>query len=402
MTIWNIIILTAVFQGILLSLFLLANKKGNRTANFFLACLVLLFSVDIGLETLYASPNIKNFSFLIGINDAFFFLYGPLLYFYVYFLTSPQTVSNKRLVPHLLPFLLVLIAYVPLLFLQNLEFKLMSEGVLPITENEPSFFLRNDVRGYVGLASGFHQLIYFGLTLWLIKKHQQTIKDAFSAIEKINLSWLKILTFAIGVIVAIDVSLFFFVKFGALEFSNAVLFISLIVAFLIYTIGYFGLMQPTIFSHSQTTEKVQNTEVTATLVEEIPSAEKREKYQKSTLTEAQSEQHLASLLELMQTEQLYLEGELKLLDVAEKLNVSTNNLSQIINEKLGKNFYDFVNEYRVETAKELLLNPKKQHLTLLAIAFDSGFNSKSSFNNVFKKQTSLTPSEFKKQNLLKS
>jgi AraC-like DNA-binding protein len=90
------------------------------------------------------------------------------------------------------------------------------------------------------------------------------------------------------------------------------------------------------------------------------------------------------------------------LDVAEKLNVSTNNLSQIINEKLGKNFYDFVNEYRVETAKELLLNPKKQHLTLLAIAFDSGFNSKSSFNNVFKKQTSLTPSEFKKQNLLKS
>jgi AraC-like DNA-binding protein len=278
----------------------------------------------------------------------------------------------------------------------------MSEGVLPIAEKESSFFLRNDVRGFVGLASGFHQLIYFGLTFWLIKKHQQTIKDLFSAIEKINLSWLKILTFAIGVIVAIDVLLFFFVKFGALEFSNAVLLISLIVAFLIYAIGYFGLMQPTIFSHSQIAEKVQNTEVTANVVEEIPSAEKREKYQKSTLTDEQSEQHLASLLELMQTERLYLEGELKLLDVAEKLNVSTNNLSQIINEKLNKNFYDFVNEYRVETAKGLLLNPKKQHLTLLAIAFDSGFNSKSSFNNVFKKQTSLTPSEFKKQNLLKS
>lgn len=393
MTIWNIIILTAMPQGFLLALFLLLNKKGNRTANFFIAGLVFVFSLDIGLETLYASPNIENFSFLIGVNDALFFLYGPFLYFYAYFLTAPQTVSIKKLFPHFLPFLLILIVYAPLLFLQNTEFKLMSEGILPITENELSFFLKYDVRGLFELASGFHQLVYFGFTLLLLKSHQTKIKDSFSDIEKINLNWLKILTFAVGIIVIIDVLLFFIVKTEFLAFENAVLFISLLCAFLIYAIGYFGLMQPTIFSQNLITEPLQLTEKKEVLINE-----KQAKYQKSTLTDDQSKKHLERLKDLMESEKLYLEGELKLSDVAEKLGISNNNLSQIINEKLRKNFYDFVNEYRVETAKQLLVNPKKQHLTLLAIAFESGFNSKSSFNSVFKKQCGLTPTEFKKKN----
>jgi AraC-like DNA-binding protein len=388
MTIWNIIILTAVFQGILLSLFLFGNRKGNRKANLFLASLVFLYSLDIGLETLYASPNILNFTLLIGINDALFFLYGPLLFFYAKYLTSKNSVKNLFI--HFLPFIFILIIYTPFLFLQTNDFKLISEGILPISENETSFFLRNDVRGLVGLASGFHQIIYFALTIFSLKKYQTTIKDSFSNLEAINLNWLKTLTLATGVIVLIDVFFYFFVKSEAMDFGNAVLFISLLCAILIYTIGYFGLRQPEIFSQLLTSE---NTEI---LLEE-----KREKYQKSTLTGEQSETHLARLLNLMKTEQLYLEGELKLSEVAEKLGISTNNLSQIINERLGKNFYDFVNEYRIETAKKLLLNPKKQHLTLLAIAFESGFNSKSSFNNVFKKQCSLTPSEFKKINLEK-
>ncbi len=393
MSIWNIIILTAMLQGFLLALFLILNKKGNRTANFFLASLVFVFSIDIGLETLYASPIIENFTFLIGINDVIFFLYGPLLYFYAYFLTSTQTVSIKRLLPHFFPFLLILIVYIPLLFLQEQAFKLASEGLLPLpTFFEPDFFLKADVRGYVELASGFHQLIYFGFTLILLKKHQETIKNSFSDIERINLSWLKILTFGTGMIVAIDVLLYFIVKTEFIAFDNAVLFISLLCSFLIYAIGYFGLMQPTIFSQTSITISPQLTEYTNVIVSDT-----QPKYLKSTLTDEQSDEHKTRLLNLMKTEKLYLEGELKLSDVAEKLRISNNNLSQIINEKLEKNFYDFVNDYRVETAKTLLLNPKKQHLTLLAIAFESGFNSKSSFNSVFKKQCGFTPTEFRKR-----
>lgn len=392
MTSWNIVILTAMLQGILLALFLIANKKGNRTANIFLSLLVFLYSIDIGLETLYASPQIVNFPYLIGFNDALFFLYGPLLYFYAYFLTSPKIVSNKKLLIHFLPFLAVVIAYIPTLYLQSTDFKLISEGITPIDlETEQSFFLAADIRGFVELASGFHQLIYFGFTLLLLRRHENTIKETFSAIDRINLNWLRNLTFATGVIVSIDILLYFFVKSELLAFGNAVLIISLLCALLIYAIGYMGLRQPLIFSQTAVLEPDSINSIDEKIIEE-----KREKYYKSTLTEEQAEENLANLLELMETEKLYLDGEIKLSDVAESLGISNNNLSQIINDKLGKNFYDFINQYRVETAKTLLVAPKKQHLTLLAIAFDSGFNSKSSFNSVFKKQSGLTPSEFKK------
>ncbi len=380
-----------MLQGFLLALFLFVNKSGNTKANVFLALLVLLYSLDIGLETLYASPQIVDYPYLIGINDACFFLYGPLLFLYAYFLTSPQTVSIKQIFVHFLPFIFIVIAYTPMLYLQNPEFKLVSEGILPLpTVFESDFFLTADIRGIVALASGFHQLIYFGLTLLLLKRHAAKIKETFSAIARINLSWLRNLTLATGVIVAVDILLYFAVKSEVVVFGNAVLAVSILLALLIYAIGYIGLRQPLIFSQT-TILAIDSIKITEPEIEE-----KRGKYYKSTLTAEQAEANLAGLLELMESEKLYLEGELKISDVAENLGVSSNNLSQIINEKLGKNFYDFVNEYRVETAKTLLVNPKKQHLTLLAIAFESGFNSKSSFNSVFKKQCGLTPTEFKK------
>jgi len=86
--------------------------------------------------------------------------------------------------------------------------------------------------------------------------------------------------------------------------------------------------------------------------------------------------------------------------MAQSLNLSTNHLSQIINEKLEMNFFDFINEYRVNEVKDRLSDPKYKHYTLLAIAFDSGFNSKSSFNSIFKQYTGLTPSEFQKSSII--
>ena len=99
----------------------------------------------------------------------------------------------------------------------------------------------------------------------------------------------------------------------------------------------------------------------------------------------------------METDQPFLDGKLTLSQVAQNLGISNNHLSQVINENLGKNFYDFVNGYRVALVKEEIANPRKAHLTLLAIAYESGFSSKSSFNEVFKKFTGLTPSQYQKQ-----
>jgi AraC-like DNA-binding protein len=93
----------------------------------------------------------------------------------------------------------------------------------------------------------------------------------------------------------------------------------------------------------------------------------------------------------------YRNSYLTLQELADALSISAHNLSQVINTRLGKNFYDFVNGYRVEEVKHRLRDPKYQHLTILAIGLEAGFNTKSTFNAFFKKHTGVTPSRYREQ-----
>lgn len=97
----------------------------------------------------------------------------------------------------------------------------------------------------------------------------------------------------------------------------------------------------------------------------------------------------------MTTEKPYLEADLSLPELANKLDIPSHHLSRVINEQFGVNFFDFVNQYRVEEVKSRINNPEFENLSLLGIAFDCGFNTKSAFNRVFKKMTGFTPSEYK-------
>jgi AraC-like DNA-binding protein len=120
----------------------------------------------------------------------------------------------------------------------------------------------------------------------------------------------------------------------------------------------------------------------------------REKYKKSGLNEQDLEMIHNRLTELMQSEKLYTDPEITLGDVAQKLNIHPNYLSQVINTILNKNFYDYINSQRVEEFKSVVKDPKNQHYTLLSLAFGCGFNSKSSFNRNFRKVTGLSPSHY--------
>ena len=97
----------------------------------------------------------------------------------------------------------------------------------------------------------------------------------------------------------------------------------------------------------------------------------------------------------MQNKKLYQESELSLQTLAQKLGFPSYQVSQAINEGMKQNFYDLINTYRVEEAKRLLLDPNNKNYTILSIAFDAGFNSKTTFNTVFKKFTGLTPTDFR-------
>lgn len=126
-------------------------------------------------------------------------------------------------------------------------------------------------------------------------------------------------------------------------------------------------------------------------------SEKPDKYERSGLSSEKARRIEKSLRSLMENEAPYADSSLTLTQLADKLDVSPHNLSEVINTRLNLNFFDFVNRYRLEKIKQDLTDPDKKNLKLLAIAFDAGFNSKTAFNTIFKKHTGLTPSEYRQR-----
>jgi AraC-like DNA-binding protein len=114
------------------------------------------------------------------------------------------------------------------------------------------------------------------------------------------------------------------------------------------------------------------------------------------LTPERSQKYLSKLRHAMEPDKVYSDGNLTLQKLAAKLSIPAQHLSQVVNEQLNQNILDFINTHRVEEAKRRLLDPSRKHMSILAIAEEVGFNSKSSFNAVFKKHANITPSEFRK------
>jgi AraC-like DNA-binding protein len=126
----------------------------------------------------------------------------------------------------------------------------------------------------------------------------------------------------------------------------------------------------------------------------------REKPIPSGRNQDELEEMLPIIIKYMQDEKPFLEPELTLQQLAARLSLKPKMLSLVINEKLGRNFFDFINHYRIEEAKRMLTNPEDKKITILEVLYEVGFNSKSSFNTLFKKYTGLTPSAFKQQQIL--
>jgi AraC-like DNA-binding protein len=161
------------------------------------------------------------------------------------------------------------------------------------------------------------------------------------------------------------------------QFNADILFYTILVLFVIY-VGYSGIHQQDLFSN------------TATKEEELVKTESE--YKKSSLKADVARQKHHELLELMTSDEPYLNPKLTLSELAQSLSMSNNHLSQVINQYEEMNFHDFVNKYRVE---EFIRKAQSNNsFGLLGHAYDSGFNSKSTFNSVFKKFKSTTPSQY--------
>jgi AraC-like DNA-binding protein len=233
---------------------------------------------------------------------------------------------------------------------------------------------------------GIQCLIYMLRTLQIVHRYRMHVKDVFSNLEKIKLDWLQNITLVITaglIFFIIENALFLFDIKSTQIFDTS----SLVAALMFYTLGYMGLIK---------TQQLNVPFISESINEIEKMTNPKGKYIKSGLNEDDAQEIRQKLLKTMNEDKPFMDSNLTLNSLARLLNVSPHNLSQVINMHLEQNFFDFINEYRLEQVKQDMVDPKKSHLTILAIALEAGFNSKSAFNLIFKKHTGLTPSEYKK------
>jgi AraC-like DNA-binding protein len=362
----SLLILFGISIGVFLGLLLISSPKGNKTANRLLGLLLLSYSFSITGFLLDRTNSVAEYPYLIGLSQMVLFLFGPLFYFYVKILTRRKYFFREEHILHFLPFLFLVIYKIPFIV------KSSSEKIILI--NEISFRMENIA---ILVLQIIHLFIYIYFSNKLITRHEKKIKLTMSSIDKINLTWLKmgIYFFVVVFGMMFIFTILFFIGIDLFYLFN--LIVPLCVSFIICVLGYYGLRQPIIFPADEEKQKTR-------------------KYNKSKLNDNISDEYMQKLLSYMENEKPYLQNNLTLQRLASALGITPHQLSQVINEKLNQNFFDFINQYRVKEAQKMLEHPQGQLLTILAISEEVGFNSKTAFNTAFRKTTKMTPSEYRK------
>jgi len=360
---------------------LLFTKKINHTANVVLAIAMLALSFDVFNSAYIMFGYYKDFPHYTGVTYAFPFLFGPIFYIYARLISSGENSFNPKYYLHFLPFVLVVIYGFIFVYLRSGDFKLalIRNGA---ETTSPELYI-------ISYLKPVHGIIYVVLTIQVVRNYNNKIRNSYSNIERINLNWLRYLTVGLIVIWGVVVISYVINAFSEKNIKMDYLIYSA-ASILIYSIGYLSLRQPQIF------ERVIQKQDAEPVPESGIKTGERTSYQKSGLTDTEAQNHLNNLLQLMEKDKPYLNSDLTLRELAEKLSMSTHNLSEILNTKLNQNFYDFINRYRVEEVKRRMTDKESENFSLMAIAFDSGFNSKSAFNTIFKKHTGTTPSQHRK------
>lgn len=353
--------------------FILLTKKEKSNADKILMVWLYVITVHLSFFSIVTTQEYVQFPYFLGFEIPMPLLHGPFLFLYTTsFITQPAK-TRKRLL-HFIPFTLALLSIIPF-------FLLSSEEKIQVYRNEgESYALLTSIIFISIIISG---VTYSLLSLRYLLNYKRKIKDNYSYTEKINLQWLFNLIIGLGCI-------WIFVFFAEDEyiFSSVVLYVLFI--------GYFGIKQVGIFTNQppvgnlMALKSIETPHVTLTHSENL-------KYEKSSLTDHQLEAIHGELVQLMRQKKLYLTPELTLSIVSQALDIHPNTLSQVINRAEQKNFFDYINTLRVAEFKVRAAIPENQKYTLLSLAHECGFNSKTSFNRNFKKITGKSPSEYLKE-----
>ncbi len=362
----SLIVFVCILQGaIFAALLIFRFFKHQKTADFWLAILLILLCSSlitplIGFANVYDRNQwLTYFPFSIS------YSYGVCVWFYVANLTNSERKFSRRDLLFFVP-TAIYVAFRLILFAQNLEFK--------------NWFGTNYYAPFIGSFVFVTEFAWNVAFLYFAIKHYQKyrawLNENFSDTEKIKFDWLRNFLY---------IFTFIFVLGAVFDFTNSFVFklsyiqyfyFELVLALVTYYLAIAGYLR------SKTIELAF-----------APQAEENES-KKTLLPEKELGKLKSKLQNLMETEKPYLNPQLTLSDLSKNLGVNSAVLSFVINSGFAKNFNDFVNEFRIAEVKEKLRKGATENLTLLAVAFDCGFNSKATFNRAFKKFTGVSPKEF--------
>lgn len=351
---------------------LTTSRLSNRNAVRWLS----LFLVSLGSALLgYVAWNggySVEFPYLLPLLELTRFAMAPALYISVWYFTKPQPMKSWLVWVHFLPALLFLLGVAPYFLAQLGIMPTRSTTFLP-----PSLSLW--VGRIVGILPQVQFFIYLFLSFRLLQAHQHNLRQLTSILQGLRLEWLY------GLLAAVVVMFVLWINEAAFLIPHINDYAAYGYLLGIYLIGYFLFQQSEVFAFSLP-EKQEIQEIL-----ETPVVSKNKHARLSPDEMAQLKQRLNYILEV---DKLFTDSQLNLAKLALDLGISMNDLSYLINEGYGINFFNLINSYRIEEAKRLLISNKYKHLTLLGIAYEVGFTSKSTFNAAFKKYTQQTPSEY--------
>jgi len=376
---FDVFIFLGVFQGLFLSWFFITSVQNTRKANLYQGLLLLSISLAIFEEWLNNTGYIVKVLWLTNFSEPLNFMILPLFYFYLRSSLNPD--ERKKVWMHFVPAIFWTL-YMVFPFIQPDEFQYNSyvetkhpewgylEVVTRISDDQLG------LRGYVNQFTVVQFLVYMGTSIILLLKKFKSLKQSIFSTDNELLIILRNTTlyFLLIIIIFLATKIYF-----GMQSDVGGYIVASVVSFMIYATSYRVMNRSDFFNQQSSFFSFQ-----------LP------KYQKSSLSDEGKEKILSKIKTEMERNRYFTNNLASLAGLSKQINESSHHVSQVINEKLNKSFFDLLATYRVEYAKKLIFDDKETKLTVEELAEQVGYNSKSSFNIAFKKYTSKTPSEYRK------
>lgn len=351
-----------IAQSFFSAFLLLTNKESNLPGR-----ILGFWMIFIGLELLHMLFEINGSSWHIYTSNFGFYslTFGPFMYLYVTKLTHENATFRRGDLLHFLPY--VSLSLIHIFFFTN---RPLLSGEIELDQGWFFLALARVITLFISLSA------YSLLSFQIIRKHRRSLKDSYSfESSKITLNWIRLIiiifisTYVILIINMLTGNL------AVLLFDTSHLIPAIGLTFFCFCLSYYGFNQPVIFQSSNRKDGSEHSSV--------------------ELTNSKRIEYLEKLTFFITKEKPYLNSELTISELAESAKIPRYYITEILKTELNKNFFTLIQDYRIKEVKNKLKDPSLKSESVLQIALESGFSSKSSFNALFKQYTGMTPSQFR-------